>query len=49
MIGNHVRLGADVKIMKGSVDDNTIIATEAILTDFVESNSIHAEVLAKKV
>lgn len=49
-IGNHVWLGADTKILKGSIiDDGSVIATGAIVTSHVESNSIYAGVPAKKV
>jgi acetyltransferase-like isoleucine patch superfamily enzyme len=49
-IGDHVWLGADAKIMKGSmIEDNAIIATGAIITNHVESNSIYAGVPARKV
>ena len=49
-VGNHVWLGADVKVLKGSIiGDDAIISTGAIVTGVVESNSIYAGVPAKKV
>jgi len=49
-IGNHVWLGADVKVLKGiTIDDNSIIGTGSIVTSNVDSNSIYVGVPAKKV
>lgn len=50
IIGDHVWLGADVKILKGvTIESRAIIATGAIVTNFVKGNSIYAGIPAKKV
>ncbi len=50
LIGTHVWLGADVKVMKGSViSDGAIVATGAIVTGIVEPKSIYAGNPAKKI
>jgi acetyltransferase-like isoleucine patch superfamily enzyme len=51
LIGNHVWLGADAKILKGSiVGDNSIIATGAIVAGkLAENNTIYAGIPAKKI
>ncbi len=49
-IGRHVWLGADAKVLKGSVvNDGAIIATGAIVTGVVEPDSIYAGNPAKKI
>jgi len=49
-IGNHVWLGADVKVLKGTViDDGAIIGTGSIVSGLIDSNCIYAGVPAKKV
>lgn len=50
IIGNHVWLGADVKVLKGSIiENNSIIGTGSIVTGIVDPNSIYVGVPAKKV
>lgn len=50
VIGNHVWLGSDVKVLKGSiVKDGSIISTGAIITGQVDANSIYAGIPAKKI
>ena len=50
VIGSHVWLGADAKILKGSVINNgAVIATAAVVTGIVEENSVYAGNPAKKV
>jgi len=49
-IGNHVWLGSDVKVLKGTViDDGTIIGTGSIVSGLIDSNCIYAGIPAKKV
>lgn len=49
-IGNHVWLGSDVKVMKGSViADNTIIGTGSIVSGLLEPSSIYVGTPAKKI
>lgn len=50
-IGNHVWLGADAKILKGtSIGDNSIVATGAIVTGKCEDfNAIYGGIPAKKI
>ena len=49
-IGNHVWLGADVKVLKGSViQDGSIIGTGSIVTGIVKANSIYAGNPAKLI
>jgi acetyltransferase-like isoleucine patch superfamily enzyme len=49
-IGNHVWLGADSKVLKGSIiEDGAIISTGAIVTGHVERQAIYAGVPAKKI
>ncbi|MDD3319931.1 MAG: acyltransferase [Paludibacter sp.] len=50
VIGSHVWLGADAKILKGAVIiGGAVIATGAVVTGVVEANSIYAGNPAKKV
>lgn len=51
LIGDHVWLGADSKVLKGAiVGDNSIVATGGIVTGNCEdSNSIYGGVPAKKI
>ncbi|MDQ6471031.1 acyltransferase [Flavobacterium sp. LHD-80] len=51
LIGNHVWLGADSKILKGSiVGDNSIIASGAIVTGkFSDFNAVYAGIPATKI
>lgn len=51
LIGNHVWLGADAKVLKGSVlGDNSIIATGSIVTGKCEDyNAIYGGVPARKI
>jgi len=50
IVGNHVWLGADAKVLKGSVvNDGAVIATGAIVTGVVEPHSIYAGNPAKKI
>lgn len=50
VIGEHVWLGADVKILKGSIiQDNSIVGSGSIVTGILDSNSIYAGVPVKKV
>lgn len=50
MIGNHVWLGADVKVLKGSnIGSNAIVGTGSIVTGIIEPNSIYVGCPAKKV
>jgi acetyltransferase-like isoleucine patch superfamily enzyme len=51
LIGNHVWLGADAKVLKGAViGDNSIIATGGIVTGKCEDyNSIYGGIPAKKI
>ncbi len=50
IIGSHVWLGADAKVLKGSViNDGAVIATGAIVSGVVEANSIYAGNPAKKI
>lgn len=49
-IGNHVWLGADSKVLKGStIQSGSIVATGAIISGNVNENSIYAGVPAKLV
>jgi len=50
-IGNHVWLGAESKILKGSIiADNSIIGTGSIVTGkFTDLNSIYAGIPARKI
>lgn len=49
-IGNHVWIGADVKVLKGiTIADNSVIGTGSIVTSNVEANSIYVGIPAKKV
>jgi len=50
IIGNHVWLGSDVKVLKGSViKDGSIIGTGSLVSGLVDANSIYAGIPAKKV
>jgi acetyltransferase-like isoleucine patch superfamily enzyme len=51
VVGNHVWLGADAKILKGaSIGDNSIIATGAIVTGKHEDlNAVYVGIPAKKI
>ena len=50
IIGNHVWLGADVKVLKGvTILDGSIVATGSIVSNNVDSNSIFAGIPAKKI
>lgn len=50
MIGNHVWLGADSKVLKGSIiEDEVIIAAGAIVVGITDKNSIYAGIPAKKI
>jgi acetyltransferase-like isoleucine patch superfamily enzyme len=50
IIGNHCWLGADAKVLKGSViEDGCVIATGAIITGITDVNSIYAGIPSKKV
>lgn len=50
IIGSHVWLGADAKVLKGSVINNgAVIATGGIVTGVVEENTIYAGNPAKKI
>ncbi|WP_269225988.1 acyltransferase [Flavobacterium eburneipallidum] len=51
VVGNHVWLGADAKILKGaSIADNSIVATGAIVTGKHEdSDAIYGGIPAKKI
>ncbi len=50
IIGSHVWLGADAKVLKGSViHDGAVIATSGIVTGVVDGNSIYAGNPAKKI
>lgn len=51
VIGNHVWLGADVKVLKGSfVADNSIVAAAAIVTGICDdSNTIYGGIPARKI
>lgn len=51
VVGNHVWLGADVKILKGaSIADNSIVATAAIVTSqFEDCNAMYGGIPAKKI
>lgn len=50
VIGDHVWIGADVKILKGvNIGSNSIIASSAVVTRDVPSNSIAAGVPAKVI
>jgi len=43
-------MGADTKIMKGDIiEDGSVIGTGAIVTGFVNQNSIYVGIPAKKV
>ena len=49
-IGNHVWLGSGAKILKGVViEDNSIVATQSVVTNLVPSNSIVAGIPAKVI
>ena len=50
-IGNHVWLGAEAKILKGSIiGDNCIVGTGAIVTGhFTDTHSIYAGIPARKI
>lgn len=49
-IRNYVLMGADTKIMKGDIiEDGSVIGTGAIVTGFVNQNSIYVGIPAKKV
>jgi acetyltransferase-like isoleucine patch superfamily enzyme len=49
-IGNHVWMGADAKVLKGvTIDDGAIIASGAIITGKVDSNSIYGGIPARKI
>jgi len=49
-IGDHVWLGSDVKVLKGSIiGDNAIVSTGAIVTGLIENNSINAGIPSKKI
>lgn len=49
-IRNHVWLGADVKVLKGSIiGNNSIIGTGSIVSGIVEPNSIYVGSPAKKI
>lgn len=50
IIGNHVWIGSDVKILKGvKIGDNTVIGIGSIVTGEIEENSVYAGVPAKKI
>lgn len=50
IIGQHVWLGADAKVLKGSkVNEGAVIATGAIVSGIVEANCIWAGNPAKKI
>lgn len=51
VIGSHVWLGADCKVLKGGViADNSIIATAGIVTkSCAETNAIYGGIPAKKI
>lgn len=51
IIGNHVWLGADAKILKGAiVGDNSVVTTGAIIASKCEdSNAIYGGIPAKKI
>jgi len=50
MIGNHVWLGADVKVLKGAIiNDGAIIGTGSLVSGTVDANCIYAGIPAKKV
>lgn len=49
-IGNHVWLGADVKVLKGkTIGDNSILGAGSIVTSNIIPDSIYVGVPAKKV
>jgi acetyltransferase-like isoleucine patch superfamily enzyme len=50
VIGDHVWIGADVKILKGvNIGSNSIIASSAVVTRDVPSNSVVAGIPAKVI
>lgn len=50
VIGNHVWIGKNVTVLKGSIiQDNVIIGTSSVVNKSLESNCIYAGIPAKKV
>ena len=50
IIDNHVWLGSDVCVLKGStIGQGSVVASGAIVTGVIDSNSIYAGVPAKKI
>lgn len=50
IIGNHVWIGSDVKILKGArIADNAVIGSGSIVTGEIEENSVYAGIPAQKI